>query len=828
LFLSPAQVATLIAAMARGLLWGRRATSCELRAWRQRARAIPDASIRKDALDSLIRKRDNVEGASLFSILPRKRDRSLLTLLVAYQVLWDFLDNVSERGASTGRANGRQLHRALVEALDPEAPISDYYRYHPWKDDGGYLLALVEICRRKCIALPSYRQVRHIMLRGVERCEIQYLNHEPDPYKRDAALREWAERESSGEHRLDWFELTAATGAFMPHVLLALAAEPSCEQHDLVAIQSAYFPWVALAIAMLDSYVDRTHDAANKSHSYLAHYGSETIALDRLAAIIRRIASHAARLPNGRRHVVLTEGIVAMYLSTPGVGAPSIRAQTRALADASGPLTKLLLVIGHAWRAMRASSAGDGDARNGLPPGMPFPTAILTYVYWRSPFLYMERCQNRYGRRFTHRMTSFPRLVFLSDPTEVKTMLAAPADVLRPGKGGAKIAPIVGWRSFMLIDGNEHLNGRKAALPALQKRTIDTESLWVIDTVRRAIALWPRDAALPLHPRLRALTLKVILRRVFAGGEPQYEDRLSALLDRALAMLTVTGSVVFPVPILRHGPGRTVWRRFIRHRSEVDTLIHALIDERLEVGRAGRDALAALLGARNGDGTPMTRAQLRDNVMSLILAGHETTASQLAWAFQLLAHNPDAQSRLIEEIDEDAGDAYLTATIQEVLRHRPVFLFTIPRAVEQPIEIGGWTYEPPAHLLGCIYLLHHDPAVYPEPERFRPERFLEGQPSPYTYLPWGGGRRRCPGSYLALLEMKTVLRTVLETMTVSPTSRHMERPKWRSVIVTPHAGSRVVLRRRERRPVAAGRARRTAVGNCPAPIRTADLAENGS
>jgi cytochrome P450 len=826
-FLSPAQVSTLIAALARGLLWGRRATSCELAAWFQLAEAIPDDPIREDALDSLARKRDNVEGASLFSILPKHRNECLLVLLVAYQVMWDFLDSVSERGASVGHANGRQLHRALVEALDPDAPVSDYYRYHPWKNDGGYLLALVETCRRMCIELPSYRQVRHLMLDGVERCAIQYLNHDPEPRRRDAALREWAERESVDEHRLDWFELTAAAGAFMPHVLLALAAEPSCEPQELIAVHSAYFPWISLAIAMLDSYVDLRHDVATESHSYISHYASETVALDRLAAVIRRIVTHAARLPNGRRHVVLTEGIVAMYLSTPGVKAPSIREKTRALTDASGHLTKLLLAIAYMWRATRAGEVGSDSASNGLPPGMPIPTTILTYMYWRWPLSCMEQCQARYGKRFTHRMTSFPRLVFLSDPTEVKAMLGAPADVLHPGEGGMRVAPIVGQRSFMLLDGPEHLDGRRAVLPALQKRMIDTESHWVIDTVRRTIGLWPRDTPLPLHPRLRALTLKVIMRRIFADGEPQCEDRLSALLDTVLAMLAATGSVVFPVPILRHGPGRTVWRRFLRHRSEVDTLIHALIDERLHAGWAGRDALAVLLGARNADGTPMTRPQLRDNVMSLILAGHETTASQLAWAFQLLAHNPAVQRRLIEEIDEDSGDTYLTATIQEVLRHRPVFLFTIPRAVVQPIEIGGWTYEPPAHLLGCIYLVHHDPDVYPEPNEFRPERFLEGQPSPHAYLPWGGGRRRCPGSHLALLEMKTVLRAVLETMTVSPASRRMERPRWRSVIVTPHAGSRVVLSSRERRSVTVRRPRRTAVGACPAPIHTADLLEHG-
>lgn len=825
---SPAQVSTLVCALARGLLWGRPVATRELGAWFQRAAAIPDSTIREDALDSLARKRDNVEGASLFSILPRRRDERLLILLVAYQVMWDFLDSVSERGARAGHANGRQLHRALVEALDPEAPISDYYRFHPWKNDGGYLLALVQICRRMCVELPSYRLVRPLMLHGVERCAIQYLNHEPESRRREQALREWAERESAGQHALAWFELTAAAGAFMPHVLLALAAETSCEQHDLLAVYSAYFPWTSLAITMLDSYVDLAHDAANESHSYISHYESEAVALDRLAEVIRRMVSHAARLPNGRRHVVLAEGIVAMYLSAPGARAPRVREQTRVLTHASGPLTGLLLAVAHVWRATRAGRADvGGDCAHGLPPGMPVPATFLTYAYWRSPFSYMERCQARYGKRFTHKMTSFPRLVFLSDPGEVKAMLTAPAEVLHPGEGGAKIAPIVGRRSFMLLDVHEHLSGRRAVLPALQKRAIERESSWVIDTVRRTVSSWPRDAPLPLHPRLRALALNVILRRIFAGVEAQFEDRLSSLMDTILKMLGVTGSVVFPMPILRHGPGRAVWRRFLRDRSQANTLIHALIDERLRSGRAGPDALAALLQARNDDGTAMSRVQLRDNVMSLILAGHETTASQLAWAFQLLAHNPDVQRRLIEEIDDDAGDAYLTATIHEVLRHRPVFLFTIPRAVVQPIEIGGWTYEPPAHLLGCIYLLHHNPAVYPEPDVFRPERFLEGQPSPCTYLPWGGGRRRCPGSHLALLEMGTVLRTVLETMTVNPASRRMERPRWRSVIVTPHAGSRVVLRRRERRSVATGCARPLAGDACPAAIRTADLRESG-
>lgn len=816
--------------MARGLLWGRRATSYELGIWRRRAEAIPDAPIRADALDAIVRKRDNVEGASLFSILPRNRDKDLLSLLVAYQIAWDFLDSVSERGAHAGQVNGRQLHRALVEALDPEAPISDYYRYHPWKEDGGFLLTLVETCRRMCVALPSYRQVRDSILYGVERCAIQYLNHEPEPQRRDAALKDWAERESNDKWGLQWFESTAAAGAFMPHVLLALAAEPICQQQDLLAIQSLYFPWVALAIAMLDSYVDRMHDAAHDGHSYISYYPSEIAAVERLAAIIRWIASQARHLPNGRRHAVLTEGIVAMYLSTDSVNTSAAREHTRMLVRAGGPLTRLLLPMARMWRKTRARRPGSRRRAERLPRrDLRLPAIIQTFLIWRAPLAYMERCKTRYGSRFTLRMTSFPKLVFLSDLAEVKAMLTAPAEDLHPGEGGAKIEPLVGASSFMLLDRAEHLHGRKTVLPALRLRAVEKEVDRVIGTVRDAVALWPRDVSFPLYPHLRALTLEVILLRLFAEGDLGSDARRLALRDKALAMLTVTGSVVFPLPILRHGPGRIIWQRFLRRRADVDESVHALIQERrADEGSDHDDLLAAFLGARNTDGSSLSRPQLRDNVMTMLIAGHETTASQLAWAFQLLAYNPSVQERLIDAIDRDENDAYLTATIHEVLRHRPVFPFTVPRTVKRPIEVGGRTYEPPTHLVGCAYLLHHDPDLYPEPDEFRPERFLEGQPSPHTFLPWGTGRRRCPGQHLAMLEMKTVLRTVLETMTVRPASRRMERPKWRSVIVTPHAGSRVVLHRRERRASVAKRARRTAVSACPASLGTADLAEHSA
>lgn len=297
---------------------------------------------------------------------------------------------------------------------------------------------------------------------------------------------------------------------------------------------------------------------------------------------------------------------------------------------------------------------------------------------------------------------------------------------------------------------------------------------------------------------MRALTLEIALRTIFGDSKDIVDHRLDALCDGVLAILSVTASAVFPEPGLRHGPGRATWTRFLRNRAKVDELLYAMIADRGRSDLSTETVFDRLLGARNTDGTRVSAQQVRDNLMSMILAGHETTAAQLAWAFQLLAHNPLALEKLHEELDAGAGEEYLTATIHEVLRHRPVFVFTIPRAVKRPFELGGWTYRPPAQLLGSTYLLHHDPALYHEPHEFQPERFLQSPPQAHAWLPWGGGRgrKRCPGLHVAVLEMKTVLRTVLASMTVEPCSRRIEHASWRSVIVTPHAGSRVVLRPR--------------------------------
>jgi cytochrome P450 len=428
-----------------------------------------------------------------------------------------------------------------------------------------------------------------------------------------------------------------------------------------------------------------------------------------------------------------------------------------------------------------------------LPPTAPIPALLQTVACRRTPLSYFEWCRTLHGNTFTMYPVDMAPVVFLSNPRDIHTVLTAPANVLHPGAGGAAIAPIVGKGSFMLREEDEHLAARRTTSPAFTAGEVQGHRDMVAEIVEREVETWPLDAPFAVHPHLRSLTLEVILRTVF--GEETTDVQM--LRDRILEMLAVTTSFVLVEPRLRHLPGwHRTWRRFVCRRRAVDELILMLISQARLDGGQEHSVLGMLLAARNADGTAMSNRQVRDHVMSVILAGHETTASELAWAFQLLAHNPGAQGRLIDEIESGDGEAYLTATIQEVLRHRPVFVFAIPRVVIEPIEIGGWTYRPPVQLLGCIYLMHHDPDLYPDPQAFRPERFLGARAQAPTWLPWGGGRKRCPGHHLATAEMRTVLRAMLAEHDILPTSPHIERARWRSVIVTPHAGSRIVLHRR--------------------------------
>jgi cytochrome P450 len=429
-----------------------------------------------------------------------------------------------------------------------------------------------------------------------------------------------------------------------------------------------------------------------------------------------------------------------------------------------------------------------------LPPGPRAPSLLQTIGWWSRPTAYLERCRARYGKRFTIRMLGQAPFVILSDPEEIKQMFLAPAEVLYPGEGARLLEPIIGPSSVILLDEAPHLRQRKLLLPAFHGERMQRLSGLIGELAEREVASWPLEQPVALHPRLQRLTLEVILRAVFGLDRGARLDQLSDVLAQVLAFGESPLSLMPPAQRLLAGRGPV--GRMERARARADKLIYALIDERRAAAEPGDDVLSMLLGARDEDGQPMNDAELRDELVTALTAGHETSASQLAWAIERIAREPRIQARLHAELDAGEDDAYLVATINEILRRRPVLPAPEPRMVKQPIEIGGIEYQPGVVLFASAYLMHHDPAIYPDPYAFEPERFLEQAPGTYTWIPFGGGRRRCLGASFALLEMKLVLRAVLERCELRAAGEKPEVTRRRGITFSPSAGSNVILSRR--------------------------------
>lgn len=445
-------------------------------------------------------------------------------------------------------------------------------------------------------------------------------------------------------------------------------------------------------------------------------------------------------------------------------------------------------------------------SRRGLPPGPRYPALVQSVGFWTRPLAFLEQCRARYGKRFTLRLPLAPPFVMLSDPSDVKEVFTAPPDVLHPGEGAKVLEPVVGGNSVILLDGSAHMEQRKLMLPAFHGEKMERLSGLMAEVAEREIASWPRDTPIELHPRMQRLTLEIILRAVF-GLDPgprldALRERLGAMLafgDRPISLMPPPADSLAAKVLERVGP----FASFVRLQREADELIFALIDERRREDRDGDDILAMLLEARHEDGSAMSEQELRDELMTLLVAGHETTASTLAWVFERLPRHLGVLGRLRDEIDADEGDDYLTATIQETLRRRPVLPNVAPRLVVRPVEVGGWTYPEGVALVANAYLMHHDADIYPDPYAFRPERFLEEPPGTYTWIPFGGGRRRCIGASFAMVEMKLVLRSILGTCELRPAAHGFEVARRRNITIRPGTGALSVLGERHPAAVAA-------------------------
>jgi cytochrome P450 len=433
-----------------------------------------------------------------------------------------------------------------------------------------------------------------------------------------------------------------------------------------------------------------------------------------------------------------------------------------------------------------------------LPPGPGWPAAIQTMAWWSRPISFLERSRTRYGKRFTIRLLATPPFVILSEPDQLREVFAAPPDVLHPGEGARILEPVVGSNSLILLDEDPHLAHRKLMLPAFHGEKMRQLSGLMTEVAEREVASWPRDRAFATHQRFQALTLEIILRAAFGLDPGSRLDELRVLLTEILDFASKPYSVL--PPLQRSYAGRGPWVRFLRMRERADELIYELIAERRADSSERDDVLAMLLAARDEDGSPMSEVELRDELMTLLVAGHETTASELAWAFERLAREPRVQRRLLDEIDSGEDEAYLTATVLETLRRRPVLPNAEPRLVKKPITVGGWDYPPGACLIANAYLVHHDPDVYDHPYEFRPERFVGERPGTYTWIPFGGGRRRCIGAGFATVEMKIVLRAALAAHRVEPAAEGPELTRRRSITVSPRHGAPAILRSRVAAP----------------------------
>jgi cytochrome P450 len=434
-----------------------------------------------------------------------------------------------------------------------------------------------------------------------------------------------------------------------------------------------------------------------------------------------------------------------------------------------------------------------------LPPG-PTERPVVQMMRWLArPIAFMESCRRRFGDQFSVSFPGFERpMVMLSDPEVIRALYTAHEHGLPPGRT-ISLLPIMGPNSVLLLEGREHLARRKLMLPPFHGERMRSYETIMRAATEREIDAWPEGQPFAIHPHMQAITLEVILRAVFGVTDPQRSKRLSERLPMLLAE-TSSPALQFRFMLAsRLGRGDPM-ARLREISASIDELLFAEItDRRADPALAEReDILSLLIAARFEDGGAMSDQDLRDQLVTLLLAGHETTATGLAWAFDLLLRHPAALARLTAEVD--AGeDAYLRAVTSESLRLRPVVPLA-GRRLSSELRCGGLILPAGTDVTPAIWLTHTRADLYPEPFAFRPERFLDSPPSGYGWIPFGGGIRRCLGASFAEFEMRVVLETVLRRSVLEPVSLRAERVTRRNVTFSPRKGTRVRSRRRTSTP----------------------------
>jgi cytochrome P450 len=426
-----------------------------------------------------------------------------------------------------------------------------------------------------------------------------------------------------------------------------------------------------------------------------------------------------------------------------------------------------------------------------LPPGPRMPVALSSAMYFLRPLPLLERCRRRYGDMFTLRLAQEGAFVIVSDPEAVRQVFTGDPRLLHAGAANKVLLPLVGPHSVLLLDEGAHMQQRKLMLPAFHGDRMKRFGDLMTSIATAEVESWPRGTPISIWPRMQAVTLEVIVRAVFGV---QGRDRQRKLQARVSDMLGEVQTPSTSVLMMLLSPERLSKLSMVqRVLGPVDEMLYEEIRERRSADLGARDdILSMLMQARHEDGAPMSDVELRDELMTLLVAGHETTATALSWAVERLVHSPEKLRRLEREV-ADGEDAYLDAVIAETLRLRPIIPLVVRRTTE-PIEIGGRPLPEGTTVAPCIHLVHRRPDVYPEPHRFLPERFLDNPPGTYTWIPFGGGVRRCLGASFAQFEMKAVLLTVLSQVRLRAAGSEPERIRRRTITLSPSRGGAVIVR----------------------------------
>jgi cytochrome P450 len=435
---------------------------------------------------------------------------------------------------------------------------------------------------------------------------------------------------------------------------------------------------------------------------------------------------------------------------------------------------------------------------DGVPPGPSTPIALQTLGMMTRQRPYLERLRRRYGNMFSIKVISLGPMVVLADPELIKHTFMADPKTLHAGSR-SPLRQVLGDNSLLGIDEEHHMEQRKLLLPPFKGQRMKAYEPLIEEIAIAEIESWPVGVEFPTAKSMQRITLRAILRAVFGASGARLHE-----LEALLPAWTDQGQHLSRFPQIQKDLGRfSPWGRFLRLRAKVDAILDTLIEDARRDPDLGErpDVLALMVQARREDGSELSNAEIRDQLVTMLAAGHETTAHTLSWAVERLRRHPDVLARLVDEVDA-GGKALRDATIREVQRMRPVISFA-GRHTMKPFEVGGYRI-PRGKLIGLSAgLTHYDPNLFPHPDRFDPDRFLDTRPDTYAWIPFGGGIRRCIGATFAHMELDVVLRVILERVTFAPTTAPDEPWKFKGVAWSPAGGGMAYVTRRAARPARA-------------------------